>query len=87
VSLTRIQLCIIGSWIALATSLVAGSVVLGIPASAGATAGLLILGSAATTMLVGVFRGAPPDTIAQVLYKGEQRAIELIHQVEGAAPM
>jgi len=65
------QLSIVGSWIVLATSVVAVSVVFGIPASAGATAGLLVLGSAVTAILIGVFRGAPPDTIAQVLYNGE----------------
>jgi hypothetical protein len=74
VSLTRIQVYIIASWIVLATSVVALSIVFKIPASAGATADLLILGSAVSTMLIVVFHGAPLDTIAQMPYKGEHEA-------------
>jgi hypothetical protein len=83
-SLNRFRLTIISSWFAALVVLFAVRVVLGGPTSFTAGMGLILLGCVPAFVLMVVFRGAPPQTIAEVLHHAERtsnmrRAAPLMH--------
>lgn len=65
-SLLRIQSLIVVSWFAVMIALIGTSVALGLPVTALAVAGWILLGSVPPIVLLKTFRGAGPATMSPV---------------------
>jgi hypothetical protein len=74
VSLNRLHIILIAGW--LISLIVTIGIVLGpgMPGTLPRSVAILALGSIPVVVLLVVFRGAPPNTIAQVLYDTDQTA-------------
>jgi hypothetical protein len=74
VSLKRIHATVIVGWLAAVAGLLGARIAFGsAPVSATEAIVWLLVGSVPATIFLFTFRGAPPPTIAQVLYDAEQR--------------
>ena len=73
-SLNRFHLTVVTIWFAALLAVLGLRIVMDVPTSIVEGMGLILLGCAPALILVSVFRGAPPQTIAQVLYDAEQDA-------------
>ena len=73
-SLNRLQLIVVTSWFAVLIAALGAGAALGVPFTVGQGVAMLLAGFIPAAVLLGVFRGAPPKTISQVLYDLEQTA-------------
>ena len=71
-SLNRFHMTVVSSWLVALVMLFAVRVVPGGPTSFTAGVGLILLGCVPAFVLMVVFRGAPPQTIAEVLHDAER---------------
>jgi hypothetical protein len=74
-SLNRLQMIVVASWFAVLIAVLGGGAAFGVPFTVGQGVAMLLAGLIPAAVLLGVFRGAPPKTIAQVLYDLEQMPI------------
>jgi hypothetical protein len=72
VSINRVHLTVITGWFVVLGAAFATRVALGTPGSVPETLAWLSVACIPAIILVAVFRGAPTQTIAQVLYETEQ---------------
>lgn len=73
-SLTRFHVTALTGWFGTMAVLLAIRLALGPPTSIADGLGLLLLGVLPAAIFLTVFRGAPPPTVAEVLYDTEQAA-------------
>ena len=73
-SLTRFHIVLIAVWLVSLIATIRIFLGPGMPSTLPQTIALLALGSIPIVVLLVVFRGAPPHTIAQVLYDTDQTA-------------
>jgi hypothetical protein len=74
VSLTRFHLTILAAWFMTLVVALAIRVAAGPPLSFAGAVGAMALGCVPAVVLLMVFRGAPPQTIAEVLHETERPA-------------
>lgn len=67
--LTRLRFVIAACWVALLAAVPAAGFLLGWPLSSAGVLALVILGCLPVVVLLVVFRGPPPQTVAEVLYE------------------
>ena len=73
-TLNRLHVTLITGWFAVFTAMVVGRAVLETGFTLSHTVALFVAWCAPVAILVKVFRGAPPRSIAQVLYDAEHPA-------------
>jgi hypothetical protein len=71
-SFSRIRLVVLTSWLASLMVVISVGLAFGLVASLWNGALLFLLGCIPAAMLLIVFRGAPPPTVAQVLYDADR---------------
>ena len=74
-SFNRFHVILMAAWF---TSLIAAIGIFlgpGLPATWPQSAALFVLGCAPVAVLLAVFQGAPPQTIAEILYDADQSAV------------
>jgi hypothetical protein len=74
VSLTRFHVTALTGWFGAIAVLLVIRFALGPPTSLAEGLGLLLLGALPAAIFLAIFRGAPPPTVAEVLYDTEHAA-------------
>jgi hypothetical protein len=77
VSLNRLHLILVAAWLISLVVITGFLLGPGMPSTLPQTIAVLALGSIPVVVLLVVFRGAPPRTIAQVLYDTDRTASDL----------
>ncbi len=70
-STNRLRVVVVAGWFAALIAMLGAGVALGVPATLTQTVEVFLVGCIPAMVLLKVFRGAPPPTVAQVLYDAD----------------